>query len=82
MEKNTNINKVNTNGSDIENLWVSPTTDELNKMREFEKLVEIHDWIDTVCPVITYERYNNRPKRLHQEYREAYEEYLYEFENC
>jgi hypothetical protein len=68
METNTNTvaTKVNTN-----ELGVSPTFDELYK------------WIDSECPVITYERYTDqRPKREHQEYREAYYIYLNEFENC
>ncbi len=46
--------------------------------------VELEEWLDKVCvPYPTNDCDNQKKKkRQHQEYREAYNTYLYEFENC
>lgn len=44
--------------------------------------IELEDWLDKVCVPYPNNNYNGYRCRQHQEYRNAYNTYLYEFENC
>ena len=44
--------------------------------------ITLEDWLDKVCIPFSSDSYDNHKNRQHQEYRDAYYTYLYEFENC
>ena len=45
--------------------------------------IDLQNWLDKVCvPYTESNTYRKHDERMNQEYRDAYNIYLWEFENC
>jgi hypothetical protein len=58
-------------------------TMEVNNKSEVMNWLELQNWLDKVCvPYTESNTYRKHNERMYQEYRDAYNTYLWEFENC